>query len=243
MVHTTPAKVLLTTTLQPLVVQLSGALAHGTKLIDRFLHQELTPQRMATFEWELQALLREVGRRIMRWGLNRLEPDSDKAASSRVQFEGRLYRRRAKHPSAVATLFGPVDIWRRLYEPLERGVRSLHPLELHGGVEAGLATPALAERVGQWAAEHTHRHVLEMLEGDHNVHWSSTALRKVLASLSAGMDKHRPIAQVEPVVHWLEQARASKGRYQPILSVGRDGIFVPLQHRVWQEGATAPVAV
>jgi hypothetical protein len=36
-VHTTPAKVLLTTTLQPFVGQLSGVLAHGTKLIDRFL--------------------------------------------------------------------------------------------------------------------------------------------------------------------------------------------------------------
>jgi hypothetical protein len=142
MVHTTPAKVLLTTTLQPLVGQLSGALAHGTKLIDRFLQQELTPQRMATFEWELQALLREVGRRIMMWVLNRLEPDSDQAAPSRVQFERRVYRRRAKQRSAVATLFGPVEVWRRLYEALAHGVRSIHPLELRGGVEAGLATPA-----------------------------------------------------------------------------------------------------
>ena len=38
MVHTTPTKVLLTTTLRPLVVQLSGSLAHGAKLIDQFLH-------------------------------------------------------------------------------------------------------------------------------------------------------------------------------------------------------------
>ena len=29
MVHTTPTKVLLTTTLRPLVAQLSGSLAHG----------------------------------------------------------------------------------------------------------------------------------------------------------------------------------------------------------------------
>src|SRR5262245_31210579 len=82
-----------------------------------------------------------------------------------------------------------------------------------------------------------------MLERDHNVHWSSTSLRKVLTSLSAGMAKHRHLSQVEQVVRWLEQARASKGRYQPMRSVGRDGIFVPLQHRVWQEGATATVSV
>jgi hypothetical protein len=57
------------------------------------------------------------------------------------------------------------------------------------------------------------------------------------------MSKHRHMAQVKHVLHWLAQARASKGRYQPIWSVGRDGIFVPLQHQVWQEGATATVSV
>jgi hypothetical protein len=143
----------------------------------------------------------------------------------------------------VATLFGTVDVWRRLYEPLERGVHAIYPLELHVGVEAGVATPALAERVGQWATDHMQRQVLAILEGDPNVHWSCTLLRKVLARLSAGMAQHRHLSQVEQVVHWLEQARASKGRYRPTLSVGRDGIFVPLQHKVWQEGATATVSV
>jgi hypothetical protein len=149
MVHTTPTKVLLTTTLRPLVVQLSGSLAQGVRLIDQCLHEEPTPPKMAKFEKDLWALLREVGRRIMAWVLNHVEPENPEKAPSRVQYEGRVYRRRAKHRSAVATLFGPVDVWRRLYEPLERGGHALHPLELRVGVEAGLATPALAERVGQ----------------------------------------------------------------------------------------------
>src|SRR5262249_2386537 len=187
--------------------------------------------------------LREVGRRIMAWVLNHVEPEHPAETPVRVHFAGRVYRRRAKHRRAVATLFGPVDVWRRLYEPLERGVPAIHPLELQIGVEAGLATPALAARVGQWAADHTQRQVLAMLAGDHDIHWSCTSLRKVLASLSAGMAPHRHLAQVERVVHWVEQARASKGRYRPTLSVGRDGIFVPLQYKVWQEGATATVSV
>lgn len=243
MVHTTPIKVLLATTLRPLVVQLSGSLTQGVRLIDQCLHEELTPQKMAQLEWALSALLREVGRRIMGWVLNHVEPENPEAAPSRVHFEGRLYRRRAKHRGIVATLFGTVDVWRRLYEPLERGIHAIHPLELQAGVEAGLATPALAERIGQWAADHTQRQVLAMLEGDHDVHWSSTSLRKVLASLSTGMAQHRHVSQVEQVVHWLAQARASKGRYRPTLSVGRDGIFVPLQQKGWQEGATATVSV
>ena len=54
MVHTMPTKALLATTLRPLVVQLSSSLAHGARLIDHFLHQEPTPQKMATFERELR---------------------------------------------------------------------------------------------------------------------------------------------------------------------------------------------
>jgi hypothetical protein len=53
MVHTTSTKVLLTTTLRPVVAQLSGVLAQGVRLLDQCLHDELTPQKMATFEGEL----------------------------------------------------------------------------------------------------------------------------------------------------------------------------------------------
>lgn len=243
MVHNTPTKVLLTTTFQPLVMQLSGSLARGVRLIDQFIQDEPTPGKMMTFEHELNALLREVGRRIMAWALNQLEPENDDEAPSRVQFEGRLYRRRRQHPRSVATLFGSVTLWRRLYEPLGRKGSAIHPLELRLGIEAGPATPAMAERVGRWATDHTQQQVLEMLEKDHGVHWSCTSLRKLLGSLRTGMAPHRHAAQVDQVVNWLEQARASRGRFRPTLSVGRDGIFVPLRHGVGQEGSTATISV
>ena len=111
------------------------------------------------------------------------------------------------------------------------------------GLEAGVATPALAERIGLWAADHSQRRVLEMLRHDHGVPWSCTTLRKLLSSLSAGMTPYRQAAQVERVIGWLHQARASKGRFQPTLAVGRDGVNVPLRHREWKEGSTATVSV
>ena len=114
MIHPTPTKVLLTTTLAPLVRQLSGSLARGVRLIDQFVHDEPTPQKMMTFERDLRLLLRDVGRRIMAWVLNCLEPKTDEETPPRGQFEGHLYRRRLKHPHALATLFGPVEVWRRL---------------------------------------------------------------------------------------------------------------------------------
>jgi len=238
MIHPTPTKVLLTTTFEPLVMQLSGSLARGARLMDEFVQAEPTPETTMAFELELSTLLREVGRRIMAWTLNRLEPDTDDEAPSRVEVEGRLYRRRRKHPHWVATLFGPVILRRRLYEPLGRRGHSIHPLELRLGLEAGLATPALAERVGRWSTDHTQQEVLEILKSDHGVEWSCTSLRKIVGSLRAGITPHREGAQVEQVVSWLEQARASKGRFRPTLSVGRDGIFVPLRHGVWQEGGS-----
>lgn len=111
------------------------------------------------------------------------------------------------------------------------------------GIEAGLATPALAERVGRWSTDHTQQEVLELLEKDHGVHWSCTSLRTVLGSLRRGMAPHRQACQGDQVVSWLEQAHVSKGRFRPTLSVGRDGIFVPLLRGVAQEGATATVSV
>jgi hypothetical protein len=105
MVHTTPTKVLLTTTLRPLVMQLSGSLAQGVRLLDQYRNEEPTPQKMATFEGALSALLREVGRRIMAWVLNHVEPEHTEEAPARVQFEGRVSRgargHRLENPSLI----------------------------------------------------------------------------------------------------------------------------------------------
>jgi hypothetical protein len=243
MIHPTPTKALLATTLRPLVVPLSRSLAHGTRLIDHFLHQEPPPQKMATFERELRTLLQEVGRRMMAWVLNHMEPERPEAMPACLWLKGQAYRRRRKHRTTMATLFGTVDVWRRLYAPLVSGSRSLHPLELRLGLEAGVATPALAERLGIWAAEHSQRHGLEMLRPDHGVPWSCPTLRTLLSSLSAGMAPYRQAAQVDRVVGWLPQTRASHGRLQPTLAVGRAGVHVPMRHREWKAGSTATVSV
>ena len=127
MPHLTPTKILWTTTLASLVMPLSGSLARGTRLLDHCVHAEPTPATTMAFERELSAWLREVGRRIMAWTLHGLEPEADEEVPSRVEFEGRLYRRRRKHPHAVTTLFGPVTLRRRLYEPFGRRGCAMHP--------------------------------------------------------------------------------------------------------------------
>src|SRR5262245_62779032 len=129
MIHPTPIKTLLTTTFESLVTQLSALLAQGTRLLERFIKAVPLPATTMAFERALSRLLREVGRRIMAWSLHRLEPEADDEAPSRGMFEGRLYRRRRKHPHEVGTLFGPVTRWRRLSEPSGLSGQHIPPLE------------------------------------------------------------------------------------------------------------------
>jgi hypothetical protein len=101
---------------------------------------------------------------------------------------------------------------------------------------------ALAKRIGGWAPEHSQREVLEMCRHDHGVPWSCITLRTLLGGLRAGMAASRHAAQVDHVVSGLHQVRASTGRLQPTLAVGRDGVHVPLRHGAWKEGETATVS-
>ena len=100
-----------------------------------------------------------------------------------------------------------MTLWRRLYEPLGRRGRSIHPLELRLGIEAGLATPALAERVGYWATDHTQNEVLEIIQRDHGVSWSCTSLRKLLGVCVRGWPR------IEKVPRW---SRCWAGSSRPV---------------------------
>jgi hypothetical protein len=210
-------------------------------LVEQFAGQSPTPQTTQEFEEQLASELQEIGRVITEGVLNRLEHQDN--APAQVQLGSERYRRRRQHPNIIGTTFGRIVLWRYLYEPLERGEHSIHLLEIRLGIEAGIATPALAERVGRWTADRTERAVLEMLQREHRVQWSKETLRKLTASLSAGMASHRHEAQVAKVLTWLKEAEKSRGRRRPVLSVGRDGIHTPIRGSGYHEGTVATVSV
>lgn len=179
----------------------------------------------------------------MERSLNRIESGTPDLCPPRVRFVGEEYRRRRRHPNRIGTLFGVIVLWRFLYEPLERGERSIHPLEIHLGIEAGVATPALADRVGWWTASNSERVTLEIIAQEHGVQWSKKTLRKLTSSLSAGMASHQHEAQVAKILAWLKEAQKSRGRGRPVLSVGRDGIHTPIRGSGYHEGAVATITV
>jgi hypothetical protein len=229
----------------PLTLRLIPLIAAIAREIQRFRTLEPTPQSTYQFENRLDHLLREMGREIIDWVYNHLEPDDPGLMPIHLHFAGDWYRRRHKTPNRhVATLFGTITLWRFLYQPIHGVERSLFPLEIRLGIEARHATPALAERVADAASRCPQNAVLALLRRDHGVGWSIATLRQVTATLSSGMRPWHHAACVAQVRTWLEQAHGSKGTRKPILAVGRDGAFVPIRHQdSYREAATATVSV
>lgn len=227
-----------------LAARLTVTLAAIAKLICAFLVSRPTPAATYDFELRLQAHLQEMGRLIMEWTLNRIEPQKE-AAPARVIFDRQEYRRKPKSSRPrLGTLFGPVRVERFLYEPLEPGESSIFPLEINLGVVARQATPALAERVAWHASQETQEALRSILERDHGVHWSINTLRNVTAEVSLGMTDHLHATQLAQVVSWLEQAGRSRGKHPITLAVGRDGIFIPIREEGgYKEASVATLSV
>ncbi len=212
------------------------------RLVEDFLDHPLTPTAMCQFEHALQGLLQRLGRTTLEWTVNQLEPEE---LPSPVCLEGERYRLRPKSPRrSLDSLFGPVRLWRYRYEALTPGEPSRFPLEECLGIEAQRATPALAERAAWWSVGQTQAQVLAILRREHGVAWSVKTLREVTQSMSTGMAEHRQAAQVAKLRAWLQEAQAAGGPHRPVLSVGRDGVMVPLRHeKEYREAATGTVSV
>jgi hypothetical protein len=229
----------------PLTLKLLPVISRVAHLIVAFRDAEPTPAACHHFETQLQVTLRELGRIIVEWTYNNLEPDDRHLMPAHLRFDGDWYRRRTKGPNrGVATLFGTITLWRYLYRPIHGVERSIFPLEIRLGLAAGRATPALAERAARAAADSTQGTVLADLRRDHAVAWSVATLRAVIASTWEGMAPQFHDAQVARVLDWLEQADASRGSRKPVLAAGRDGVFVPIRgDDSYREAATATLSV
>jgi hypothetical protein len=231
----------LTIELLPWVVRL------GQRIVT-FRHGPITPVTSHAFERDLQDLLREMGRVIVQWVFNHLETSDLSQVPALVDFDHNVYRRRPRSPrrGGIATLFGIISLSRIRYEPCDAGVglTCIFPLEQRLGIVVGKATTALASRVGLWTAQYTQETVLTLLREEHRVSWSVATLRKVAADVSAALAPRTHQAQVASVLALLQKAHDSKGAHRPVLSVGRDGIFVPIRKdKKYREAATATLAV
>src|SRR5271166_6362136 len=86
------------TSLFPLTVRLIPVITQIGRLIVRFRKFELTPQACHQFETQLHDQLRELGRLIVEWTFNHIEPRDRRDMPNRMYFQGTWYRRRSKTP-------------------------------------------------------------------------------------------------------------------------------------------------
>jgi hypothetical protein len=139
-------------------------------------------------------------------------------------------------------LFGPIRLWRVVYQAVEPGTPGLFPLEQALGIVGRLATPALADQVGRLTAELTQQQTQAVLRQRYGVSWSVKSLRKVTAALAESLAPLRQEAQVARLMELLRQAFASAGKNRPMLVAGRDGVMVQTRP-CWEEASTATVSV
>jgi hypothetical protein len=200
-------------------------------LVEHFLQQRVTPADVYRFEQELRELLRELGRVTTQWAFHRLEPKAA-ALPKHVRFEAGPYTRlNQKTPQNVWTLFGQIRLQRIGYRPTNKtGDATIFPLALSMGLVHGV-TPALAEHAARLlgGSGMTQSQTLARLREDHGVGWGVKKLRQVGEAVATTLAEQRHETQVAKLLDWLAQAAASRGQHRPVVSVGRDGITLPLR--------------
>ena len=132
--------------------------------VRRFQAGDVTPTATFQLETDIERHLRELGRVILEWTFNHLEPADPGLLPPQLQWRGEYYSRRTQRSPLrrLACLFGPILLSRYVYRPLEDAEHCLFPLELALGLVDG-TTPALADHVGRLSADLTQKCVLREL--------------------------------------------------------------------------------
>jgi hypothetical protein len=85
---------------------------------------------------------------------------------------------------------------------------------------------------------------LERLKQDHGVVMGVQRLRALTTALDEALSPQRHELQVRRLLEMLRQAQAGPGRHKPVLSVGRDGVTLPLQGKgEYQVAGTGTITV
>lgn len=210
--------------------------------------QPLAPETFCDWEKRLAQQLRSLGQEMVELACNCLEGDNPDALPAHLVYDNTLYRLlRSKTCQGVDTLFGPINLYRHLYRPVERdsAESAIAPLPMALGIVAD-TTPALAEAAGRYLAEAgaTQRTVQQRLLQAHGVSIGTGRLRQLAEELAERLSASRQPFQTQRLVELLGQADRSPGSRKPVLAVGRDGITLrQYPHGLFEVASCATVTV
>jgi len=197
---------------------------------------------MDRLERRLESVLREIGRVILQATLREIETDCAADVPARIHWNGQTFRRNRRTNKSIDTRFGQITLCRWFFQNSEPGAAGIAPLDLRLGLFAGRMTPALTEVVGRLQADLPQQAVLAVLWERFRVSPGVGALRRVSADLAEQVRLHHDSAAIERLNALLETARQSEGKHEPLLQVGRDGVYVQTRP-VWEEASCATLAV
>lgn len=196
-------------------------------LLAGFLDGRPNPEKTNDLENNLFERLRELGRQLIAWCLDQVEPDVQDMPGT-VSLRGKSHRRMRDKTLRrdIVTRFGKVALSRARYRRGRAG-RTVFPLEMLLGIEDGF-TPAAATRIGkQFAAcGSSQGRTREMIADQMGAKIGTEKLRKLTGTLAEGLEPFREEAQVEKLMELIEEARGRK--QTPVLSISRDGVALGL---------------
>src|SRR6056297_634085 len=196
-------------------------------LIKSFAGAPPTPQQAHSIENQLGEKLRELGRRLIEWLFQQLEPAIEEMPGT-VSHREKTHRRLPDKTlrSDIVTRFGKISLRRARYRRGRAG-RMIFPLEISLGIENGF-TPAAADRIGkQFAAcGSSQGRTLEMIADQTGAKIGTEKLRNLVGTLAGGMEPLREKAQVQKLMELIGEARENE--QTPVLSVSRDGVALGL---------------
>jgi len=197
---------------------------------------------MDRFERRLERILREMGRVILQAVLRELETDQADETPARIDWQGHAYRRNRMSNKNIDTRFGQITLRRWFFQNTAAGEPGIAPLDLRLGLFGGRMTPATAEVTGRLAADMPQQTVLEILYERFRITPGVGTLRKVVGDLAQKVRTHHDQAAIERLTELIEKARGSRGKHEPLLQVGRDGVFVQTRP-CWEEASCGTLAV
>ena len=178
----------------------------------------------------------------MEWVLGRVESDDPAVAPSSIEFAGQKYRRNRRTTKIIDTRFGSVMVNRWFYQNTQPAMPGIAPLDVRLGLFANRMTPALAEVTGRLTADMTQQAALDMLQERFNVRPGVEAYRRIVADIATRVRTEHDDVAVEKLVEWIEEARQTEGKYDVLLQVGRDGVYVQTRP-CWEEASCGTLAV
>ena len=102
----------------------------------------MTPLAAWHLECRLARTLWELGRRLIELAYKRVEPAEVKLLPVRLRIGLDEYRRNRRTPHNIFCLFGPIRLWRAVYQAVEPGMPGLCPLEQALGIVGRVSTTA-----------------------------------------------------------------------------------------------------